>query len=85
MSKQSILKWGNSLGFRLPAEIARAMQVCEGTRVTYTLKGKRLVVEAADPELPSFTEADLARAMRKLRKSKPRLVSYGKPRGREVW
>ena len=79
MSRQSILKWGNSLGFRLPAEIAKQMKVCEGSEVTYRLEGEKLVIEAAE-QLPPFTEADFQRA---LRKGKPAPDPLGRPMGRE--
>jgi antitoxin component of MazEF toxin-antitoxin module len=82
MSRQSILKWGNSLAFRLPAAIARQLNVAEGAEVTYTLEGGKLIIEPAAPELPPFTEADLARA---LRKGKPRLAPLGRARGKETW
>ncbi len=82
MPKQSILKWGNSLGFRLPSEVAKQLKVCEGTEVSYTLSGSQLIIEPVTDDLPSFTLADLRRAARKVR---PRLVSFGKPRGKEVW
>lgn len=82
MSRQSILKWGNSLGFRLPAAVAKQMMVSEGSEVTYTLNGNQLIIEPAAAELPPFNLADLTKA---IRKSKPRLVSFGKPRGKEVW
>ena len=82
MSRQSILKWGNSLAFRLPAEIARQLNVGEGAEVTYTLEGGKLIIAPAEPQLPAFTEADLARA---LRTGKARMVGLGKPRGKEVW
>jgi antitoxin component of MazEF toxin-antitoxin module len=82
MSKQSILKWGNSLGFRLPAEVAKQMSVSEGAQVTYRLNGRQLIIEPASPALPPFTKADLARA---IRKSKPRADPLGKPMGKEVW
>ena len=82
MSKQAILKWGNSLGFRLPAEVAKQMKVSEGSEVTYTLHGSQLIIETAAETLPPFTKADLARVARG---SKPRLVSFGKPRGKETW
>jgi antitoxin component of MazEF toxin-antitoxin module len=81
VSRQSILKWGNSLGFRLPAQIAKQMKVCEGTEVTYRLDGERLIVEAVE-QLPSFTVADLERAVRKGKRSED---PFGKPMGREVW
>lgn len=82
MSRQSILKWGNSLGFRLPSEVAKQMQVSEGSEVTYTLDGNRLIIEPVGEELPPFTQADMAKA---IRKGKPRMVSFGKPRGKEAW
>jgi antitoxin component of MazEF toxin-antitoxin module len=82
MSKQSILKWGNSLGFRLPAEVAKQMNVSEGVQVTYRLNGRQLIIEPAPPSLPSFTKADLVRA---IRKSKARPDPLGKPIGKEVW
>jgi antitoxin component of MazEF toxin-antitoxin module len=80
MSRQSILKWGNSLGFRLPAEVAKQMNVAEGVEVTYRLDGQRLVIEAAPPPLPSFTKADLKRAVRK---SRPRPDPIAARLGRE--
>jgi antitoxin component of MazEF toxin-antitoxin module len=80
MAKQSILKWGNSLGFRLPAELAKQMKVCEGSEVTYRLDGTQLILEAAE-QLPAFTEADLARAVRK---GKPTPDPFGKRMGKEV-
>jgi len=83
MSRQSIVKWGNSLGFRIPAAIARQLNVAEGTEVTYTLQDGKLILEPAEPELPAFTQADLVRAIRK--GPRPRLVSFGKPRGKEIW
>jgi antitoxin component of MazEF toxin-antitoxin module len=82
MSRQSILKWGNSLAFRLPAAIARQLNVAEGAEVTYTLEGGKLIIAPAEPALPPFTEADLARAIRKAR---PRLVALGRARGKEAW
>jgi antitoxin component of MazEF toxin-antitoxin module len=82
MSRQFIVKWGNSLAFRLPAAIARQLNVAEGAEVTYKLDGGRLVIEPAEPELPPFTEADLVRA---IRRGKPRMVPLGAPRGKEVW
>jgi len=82
MSRQSIVKWGNSLGFRIPAAIARQLNVAEGAEVTYTLEGGKLIIEPAAPELPAFSEADMVRAIRKAR---PRVVSLGKAKGKEAW
>ena len=77
---QSILKWGNSLAFRIPAAIARQMEIDEGAKVEFHIDGKRLVVEKA-AEMPRFTHQDLVKALRKTRKG---LVDLGGPRGKEV-
>lgn len=81
MAKQSILKWGNSLGFRLPSEVAKQMKVSEGTEVTYTLNGSQLIIEPTAEELPAFTKEDLAKA---IRKGKPRADPLGRRKGKEV-
>jgi antitoxin component of MazEF toxin-antitoxin module len=81
VSRQSILKWGNSLGFRLPAEVAKQMNVAEGAEVVYKLNGRQLIIEPAAPALPPFTEADLAKAIRRAR---PRVAPLGKPKGKEA-
>ncbi len=82
MASQTVLKWGNSLAFRLPAAIARQLEVHEGAKVTYKVNGRRLIIEPADPGLPEFTQEDLRKAVRKTNKA---LVKWGPPKGREVW
>lgn len=80
MSIQRVLKWGNSLALRIPAAIARQMKVAAGEKVAIRLVGTKLVVEAAE-ELPKFTQADLARAVKSL---KVRADPLGRARGREI-
>lgn len=77
---QAILKWGNSLAFRIPAPIAKQMEIEEGAEVEFRIEGKRLIVERAG-EMPSFTDLDLVRA---LGKAKKQLVDLGRPRGNEI-
>jgi antitoxin MazE len=77
---QSVLKWGNSLAFRIPSAIAKQMQIEEGAEVEFRIEGKQLIVEKAD-EMPSFTDRDLVRA---LRKAKRELIDLGSPRGNEI-
>jgi antitoxin MazE len=77
---QAIVKWGNSLAFRIPAAIARQMEIEEGAEVELRVEGKRLVIERA-VELPKFSHQQLVKA---LRKSKAELVDLGRPRGKEV-
>jgi antitoxin component of MazEF toxin-antitoxin module len=80
MSAQPILKWGNSLAFRIPSAIAKQMDINEGAEVAFHIDGKRLVIEKAE-RIPKFTHHDLVKA---LRKTKKRLVDLGVPRGREI-
>ena len=82
MANQTILKWGNSLAFRLPAAIARQLEVREGATVTYRVNGRRLIIEATQPPLPAFTQEDLLKAVRKTR---ARPVEWGAPLGKEAW
>ena len=40
-----ISKWGNSLGFRIPANVAEAMHLEQGDTVRYELQGDQLVLK----------------------------------------
>lgn len=77
---QAILKWGNSLAFRIPSAIAKQMNIEAGAEVEFRIEGKQLIVERAD-QMPSFTHGELAQA---LRKAKKELVDLGRRRGREI-
>jgi antitoxin MazE len=80
MSIQQVLKWGNSLALRIPSAIAKQMRVTAGEKVALRLEGTKLVIEAAE-ELPKFTQADLAKALKNL---KVRPDPLGHARGREI-
>jgi antitoxin component of MazEF toxin-antitoxin module len=77
---QAILKWGNSLAFRIPAAIAKQMEIAEGAEVEFRVDGKRLVIEKAT-DVPNFTHRDLVKALRKARRG---LIDLGTPRGKEI-
>ncbi|MGI9452091.1 MAG: AbrB/MazE/SpoVT family DNA-binding domain-containing protein [Geminicoccaceae bacterium] len=44
-----ITRWGNSLGVRIPKDLARQLGMTEGTVVEVTAEGDRLVLKAARP------------------------------------
>jgi antitoxin MazE len=77
---QAILKWGNSLAFRIPAAIAKQMEIEEGAEVEFRIDGKRLVIEKATA-MPKFTHQDLVKGLRKV---KMNLIDLGSPRGKEI-
>jgi len=81
MPVQQVLKWGNSLALRIPAAIAKQMKVGAGEKVEIRLEGTRLVVEPAAEDLPRFTQGDLIKALRVMKR---RPDPLGAPRGREV-
>jgi antitoxin component of MazEF toxin-antitoxin module len=80
VSGHPIIKWGNSLAFRIPSAIAKQMEIAEGSEVEFRIDGKRLIVEKAD-EAPSFTQADLVRVLRKAKKAS---AEVGGSRGNEL-
>lgn len=65
---------------RIPAAIAKQMDIEEGSEIEFRIEGKRLVVERA-ADLPKFSHEDLMKALRKV---KAELVDLGRPRGKEV-
>jgi len=77
---QAILKWGNSLAFRIPAAIAKQMEIGEGEEVEFYIDGKRLVVEKA-AKVPRFAQQDLLKSLRRMKKG---LSELGTPRGKEI-
>ena len=44
-----ITRWGNSLGVRIPKDLARQLGMTEGTVVEVTAESDRLVLKAARP------------------------------------
>ena len=81
MSIQQVLKWGNSLALRIPAAMAKQMQVAAGRKVVIRLEGAKLVIEAAEA-LPKFSEGELVKALKGLKVSRDPL---GAARGREIF
>ena len=80
MSSQSVLKWGNSLAFRVPSMIAKQMNIAAGGTVELRMDGGRLIIEKADAA-PRFTHQDLVKALKKVKRE---LVDLGSPRGHEL-
>ena len=75
--RQRVKRIGGSLGVLLPRDIAKAMDIGEGTEVRLTLVGRQLVVEPADDSLNAgaFRRA-LAAVLRRHRRTFERLAAY---------
>ena len=83
MSGQSILKWGNSLAFRIPAAVAKQMALSEGEQVEFHIDGEKLIIEKSD-EVSPFSLRDLMSALKRAKRQRHEKVDFGAPRGKEI-
>jgi antitoxin MazE len=49
MMQVQLARWGNSLGLRIPKDIAGKIGLSEGTRVEIEAEGDRIVISASRP------------------------------------
>jgi antitoxin MazE len=75
-----IVKWGNSLGLRIPKTFAQEVEVRDGSEVDLSVDDGRLVVRPIEGtiELGSLLAEVTAENLHDE-------VSFGGPRGRESW
>jgi len=76
-----ILKWGNSLGLRIPKSFAREAGVEEGSDVDISLDGDRIVIRPSKPV--RYRISDLASEIRADNIHEE--ITTGDDAGREVW
>ena len=55
-----VARWGNSLGLRIPKDIARQAGLREGARVDVEAQGSRIIIS---PARPRYVLADLLKGM----------------------
>ena len=76
-----ILKWGNSLGLRIPKSFAKEAGVEEGSAVDISLDGDRIVIRPAKP-----VRYQLSNLVSEIREDNiHEEISTGDVVGREVW
>ncbi|HMR34609.1 MAG TPA: AbrB/MazE/SpoVT family DNA-binding domain-containing protein [Geminicoccaceae bacterium] len=56
-----VAKWGNSLGLRLPKEVATRLGIVDGTRVDVTADDSRIVISV---DRPVYSLEELLRGVR---------------------
>ena len=76
-----ILKWGNSLGLRIPKSFAREVGVEEGSDVDISLDGDRIVIRPSKPV--RYEISDLASEIREDNIHEE--ITTGDDVGGEVW
>ncbi len=75
-------KWGNSLALRIPATLARQLNLTENTQVECTVMDGRLVISPVT-EQPDYSLGQLLD--RVTPENIPGETEVGPPVGREIW
>lgn len=80
MASQVVGKWGHSLGVRIPASIARQVNLKEGTSITVTIVENSIVIR---PKKTKYTLDELLEGM--TIDNVHSEIDMGLPVGNEVW
>jgi antitoxin MazE len=78
--RTKISRWGNSLGLRIPKQMAQDAGLDEGADVDLKLAGHKLVLAPARRE---YSLKDLA--SRITPRNRHRETEWGRPVGHEIW
>ena len=76
-----VQKWGNSLGVRIPKNIAEDIHVEDGATVDMRVEEGYLVI--APVGKPAYTLEELVSKITP--ENRHDLIDFGPPRGKEVW
>jgi antitoxin MazE len=74
-----VSRWGNSLGLRIPKDIAIRAGLCEGTRVDIEIEGDRIIIAPAQPR---YVLAELLKGMTP--EAMREAFDWGPDKGREI-
>src|SRR5277367_4661487 len=74
-----VARWGNSLGLRIPKDIARQAGLREGARVVVEAEGDRIIIS---PARPRYVLADLLQGMTP--EAIRQAFDWGPDKGREI-
>jgi antitoxin MazE len=75
-----IVRWGNSLGIRIPKQIAEQAQLKEGDEIELSREGNQLIIT---PQKKKYTLEELLDGMTKEHLHSE--VDWGDPVGKEQW
>jgi antitoxin MazE len=79
--KTKVVKWGNSLGLRIPKSFAEEVQVSEGSIVDLSMDDGQLVIRVATQ--PAYSLEDLLREITE--ENLHSEIDMGEPLGSEEW
>jgi len=74
-----VARWGNSLGVRIPKQVAERVGLCEGSRVEIEAEADRIIITRPRPRyrLAELLQGMTPEAMREA-------FDWGPDRGREI-
>ena len=81
--RRRIQRWGNSLAVRIPADVAKACDLSEGTELEVRNEKGTVVLVPDRPRRRRFLLADLVSRITRRNRHQP--AEFGPPLGREVW
>jgi antitoxin MazE len=81
--RRRVQRWGNSLAVRIPADLAEACALTEGTELEVRHEGGVLMLVPDRARRKRYALAHLVAGI--TRRNRPELVDWGRPRGREAW
>jgi antitoxin MazE len=79
----SVAKWGNSLGVRIPAPIAKEAGLSEGRELEIFNTEEGLLLRPVAPKRPKYVLSQLLDGVSPENMHEP--VEWGEPQGDEVW
>ena len=74
-----VARWGNSLGLRIPKDVAQRTGLREGARVDVVVEGDRIVIS---PARPRYVLGDLLKGMTP--EGMRQAFDWGPDRGHEI-
>ena len=81
--RRTVQRWGNSLAVRLPAHVAEAFDLVEGTEIDVRHEAGAILLVPERQERGKYTLKQLVARITK--HNRPERVDFGRPKGREVW
>jgi len=83
-----IKEWGNSLAVRIPKKIKDALGFCNGSQISISLEGKKVILESNENSFFDLSkDASLNKVLKKITAKNKHLAAdfKTKPIGSEVW
>ncbi len=81
--RRTVQRWGNSLAVRLPADVAEACDLTEGTELDVRHEAGAIVLVRERQDREKYTLRQLVARITK--RNRPERVQFGRRMGREIW